>query len=75
MNDPVARSALGLHAAPVTIAHVEAIPVKLPLSKPVVCVCRPSLHYARLHRAIASAIAALSQPASSCFMQSSSIRA
>lgn len=38
MNDPVARSALGLHTAPVTIAHVEAIPVKLPLSRPVVCV-------------------------------------
>lgn len=39
MNDPVARSALGLHdarTAPVTIARVDAIPVRLPLSKPVV---------------------------------------
>jgi muconate cycloisomerase len=39
MNDPVARTALGLRDvqdAPVRIARIEAIPVALPLSKPVV---------------------------------------
>jgi muconate cycloisomerase len=39
MNDPVARTALGprdVQDAPVRIARIEAIPVALPLSKPVV---------------------------------------